>query len=112
MIIFLLMLSLKAVPLASEALQGTLNRYSLYAKTNLPDDQRVIVYGINNPSIVFYSGHKIINAGSKNDVKAALDTQGKISITITKTKNVEDLKELGFNIIERDKKYALLERKQ
>ena len=111
MCIFLLTLSLKALPLASDYLQGTLNRYSLYAKSKLQGDQKVIAYGMNNPSIVFYSGHKIITAKSRDDIKAALDTNGRISIAITKTKKVDDLKALGFEVIDSDERYALLEKK-
>jgi hypothetical protein len=111
MIAFLSMLSIKAIPIAGDYLQGSLNRYSLYAKTKLHGDQRIIAYGINNPSIVFYSGRKIINAGNKDDVKAALMKNGENSIAITKTRKVEDLKDLGFNVIESDERYALLEKK-
>ena len=111
MIAFLLMLSIKTVPIASDYLQGSLYRYSLYAKTRLHVGQRIIAYGINNPSIVFYSGRKIINAGSKDDVKAALMKNGENSIAIAKTTKVEDLKDLGFNVIESDNKYTLLEKK-
>jgi len=66
---------------------------------------------MNNPSIVFYSGHKIITAKSRDDIKAALDTNGRISIAITKTKKVDDLKALGFEVIDSDERYALLEKK-
>ena len=111
MIALLLTLSIKAIPIAGDYLQGTLYRYSLYAKTRLPEDQRIITYGINNPSIVFYSDRKIINAGNKNDVKAALMKNGEYSIAIAKTKKAEDLIDLGFKVIESDEKYALLEKK-
>jgi len=111
MIAFLLMLSIKAVPIAGDYLQGSLYRYSLYAKTKLHEDQKIIAYGINNPSIVFYSDRKIINAGNKDDVKATLMKNGEYSIAITKTRKIEDLKDLGFKVIESDEKYALLEKK-
>ena len=111
MIAFLLMLSIKTVPIASDYLQGSLYRYSLYAKTRLHVGQRIIAYGINNPSIVFYSGREIINAGNKDDVKAALMKNGENSIAIAKTRKVQDLKDLGFNVIESDNKYTLLEKK-
>ncbi len=111
MLAFLLMLSIKAVPIASDYLQGSLYRYSLYAKTRLQGDQRIIAYGINNPSVVFYSGRKIINAGNKDDIKRAVIKNGDYSIAITKAVKVHDLKDLGFNLIESDDKYALLEKK-
>lgn len=111
MIAFLFVLSMKAIPIAGDYLQGSLCRYSLYAKTRLHGDQRIITYGINNPSIVFYSGRKIINAGNKDDVKAALMKNGENSIAIAKTKKVEDLIGLGFKVIESDGRYALLEKK-
>ncbi len=111
MMIFLFLLSVYALPLAGDYLQGTLYRYSLYAKAKLQGDQRIIAYGINKPSIVFYSGHKIISASNKDDVKEALDANKLPCIAITKIKKIDDLKELGFNLIESDETYALLERK-
>ncbi len=111
MMIFLFLLSVYALPLAGDYLQGTLYRYSLYAKSKLQGDQRIIAYGINKPSIVFYSGHKIISASNKDDVKEALDANKLLCIAITKIKKIDDLKELGFNLIESDETYALLERK-
>jgi 4-amino-4-deoxy-L-arabinose transferase-like glycosyltransferase len=112
MMAFLFVLSVHGLPLAGDYLQGTLYRYSLYAKTKLQGDQRIIAYGINKPSIVFYSGHKIISAGNKDDVKAALDPRRQIYIAITRIKKIDELKELGFNVIERDDKYAVLEKNQ
>jgi len=112
MMVFLLLLSVYVLPLASDYLQGTLYRYSLYAKSKLQGDQRIIAYGINKPSIVFYSGHKIISAGNKDDVEGQLDTNRQLCIAITKIKKIDDLKELGFDLVENDETYALLERKQ
>ena len=60
MVCFLALLLLKALPVANQYLQGTLYKYSLYAKNRLHDDERIIAYRMNNPSIVFYSDHKII----------------------------------------------------
>ncbi|MFN3481068.1 MAG: ArnT family glycosyltransferase [Thermodesulfovibrionales bacterium] len=108
MIAFLLVLSIKVLPLASQHLQGTLYKYSLYAKERLQGDERIITYGMNNPSIVFYSGHRIINVGDREQL-SSLKNAGRL--IIAKAKDIETLKDLGFNLIERDKGYAILERK-
>lgn len=109
MIAFLFALSVKALPLASQYLQGTLHRYSLYARDRLHDNERIIAYGINNPSIVFYSGHKLVKAGSRDDLMPLMGSGEKL-IIISKTKDVAILESLGFTLLERDARYAILER--
>jgi len=109
--IFMTVLLVKALPAAGEYLQGTLYRYSLYAKEKLPPDERIITYGINNPSIVFYSGHKIIRAGSENELKALMDTARRHALVIAKTKDRGKIEALGCNVLEVDPRYALFEKK-
>jgi 4-amino-4-deoxy-L-arabinose transferase-like glycosyltransferase len=109
--IFIAVLLVKALPAAGEYLQGTLYRYSLYAKEKLPPDERIITYGINKPSIVFYSGHKIIQAGSENELKTLMDTTPPHALVIAKTKDREKIEALGFNALEMDSGYALFEKK-
>jgi hypothetical protein len=100
----------KGLPIANQYLQGTLYKYSLYAKERLHDDEKIITYKINNPSIVFYSGHKIINVKDKDELKTFMKKNNH-AVAITKTTDVEVLKELGFNLLEKDEKYGILERK-
>ncbi len=101
----------KALPDAGEYLQGTLYRYSLYAKEKLPPDERIITYGLNKPSVVFYSGHKIIHAGSEDELKALMDTTRHHALVIAKTKDSRKIEALGFNVLEMDSRYALFEKK-
>lgn len=108
MIAFLLVLSIWVLPLANQYLQGTLYRYSLYAKERLQGDERIITYGINNPSILFYSGHRVINVGNREQI-ASLKNYGRL--IIAREKDIEILKDLGFNLVEMDNGYAILERK-
>ena len=110
MVLFLSVLLIKAVPAASHHLQGTLHKYSLYAKENLDADGRLIVYDLNNPSIIFYSDRKAIIARNQDELTASLKN-GLPAIVITKTKNAEFIKNLGFALLEHDKQYALFERK-
>lgn len=110
MIVFLFILSLKALPIANQYLQGTLHKYSLYAKDRLYIDESLIVYGINNPSIVFYSGHKVITIRDKDDV-IGLMKNGRSAIIITKAKDIDIFENMGFNLLEKDERYAILERK-
>lgn len=107
---FLFLCSIKAIPIANQYLQGTLHKYSLYAKNRLSGDERIVAYKINNPSIVFYSCHKIINVEHKEDLSPLTGNGGEI-LAIIKTTDINDLKECGFNLLEKDEKYALLERK-
>lgn len=110
MVLFLSVLLIKAVPAASHHLQGTLHKYSLYAKENLGADGRLIVYDLNNPSIIFYSDRKAIIAQNQDKLTASLKN-GLPAIVITKTKNADFIKNFGFTLLEHDKQYALFERK-
>lgn len=110
MIVFLSILSLKALPITNQYLQGTLYKYSLYAKERLSPNEIMFVYGINNPSIAFYSGHKVITIKGQNDL-ISLTKIGQHAVVITETKNIDILENMGFNILEKDKRYAILERK-
>lgn len=110
MIVFLSILVIKALPIASQYLQGSLHKYSLYAKEKLHIHDQLIVYGLNNPSIIFYSDRKALIINNKDDLKTILKN-GQHEIIITKTKNAEFVKNMGFNLLEKDKRYALLERK-
>lgn len=107
---FLIVLSLQALPIANDYLQRTLYRYSLMAKDRLRSGDRTITYQINNPSILFYSGHKIISPGNRDEL-LELIKHGKENMAITKSKEIEVFRELGFNLVEKDEKYAILQRK-
>ncbi|MEW6213760.1 MAG: glycosyltransferase family 39 protein [Nitrospirota bacterium] len=109
MIVFLVIISIKALPAANQYLQGTLYKYSLYAKERLHNGE-IITYGINNPSIVFYSGHKIINVRNRDGLLPFIKNNRNL-IAISKTKDIDVLKDLGFNLLENDGRYAILEKK-
>ena len=107
---FLLLLSFEAFPAASSYLQGTLHRYSLYAGERLKDSERVITYGINNPSIAFYSGRNVVGVGSKGELAAILKSEPH-AFVIAKAEDIENIKDTGLTVVEQDDKYALLEKK-
>lgn len=110
MIVFLSILSIRVLPIINQYLQGTLHKYSLYAKERLAPDEGIFVYGINNPSIAFYSGHKVITIRDKNDL-IILAKNGQHTIVITKVKHIDILENMGVNVLEKDERYAILERK-
>ncbi len=109
MVTFLLLLSVKALPMANRQLQGTLHKYSLYARERLNREEKIIVYGINNPSIVFYSDRRIVRVGNRDEMKPFLARVGRL-LLITKAKEVAGLTQLGFHVLDEDGRYALLER--
>ncbi|HIJ60452.1 MAG TPA: glycosyltransferase family 39 protein [Nitrospirae bacterium] len=109
MTIMLLTVAYKGLPLAGLYLQGDLKKYSLYAKERLKDEEKITVYKINKPSILFYSDRKIIWVGSQGDMQELLNKQDK-QILITKRKFVEELTSFGFRVVEQGREYALLER--
>jgi len=109
MLAYLSLLQVKALPLVNHQLQGSLNKYSLYAKERLGNGENILAYGINNPSIVFYSGHRVTRVGNRDELLPLISQQKRL-LVITKAKEVEGLKDLGFNLIEEDGRYALLEK--
>jgi hypothetical protein len=110
MAVFLAVLLMRALPLASDYLQGTLHKYSLYAKDKLREDEGVIVFGMNNPSIAFYSERRILNANSKEDLML-LKNKGTHAVAISKAKDAELLRDSGYTLIESDTRYAIFETK-
>jgi hypothetical protein len=109
MFAFLMTLVVTALPVASDYLQGSLYKYSLYGKEKAHDDERIIAYGLNKPSIVFYSGRKVATAGGI-DTLQKLIVEGKGRIVIAKAKDAERLNQLGLVVRDTDKGYALLEK--
>ena len=110
MAVFLAVLLMRALPLASDHLQGTLHKYSLYAKDRLRENEGVIVFGMNNPSIAFYSERRILNANSKEDLMS-LKNKGMHAVAISKAKDVDLLRDSGYTLIESDTRYAIFETK-
>ena len=109
MVTFLLLLSVKALPLANRQLQGALHKYSLYARESLDREEKIIVYGINHPSIVFYSDRRIVRVGNRDELKPLL-APGRRLLLIAKAKEITGLAQLGFHVLEEDGRYAILER--
>lgn len=110
MIIFLMIFSISALPILDNYLQGTLYRYSLYIKSILPANEKIIVYDLNKPSILFYSDRNILPVKNKDDIIHVLEDKTH-AIVMTKTKHIEDLKKLGLKVLKNEGDYALLERK-
>jgi 4-amino-4-deoxy-L-arabinose transferase-like glycosyltransferase len=107
---FLFLLTLKGLPLASDYLQGTLYRYSVYAKENLRADEGLVVFGLNKPSIAFYSGRRLIAADDKEALTALPETKVH-SVAIAKVQDIGLFQGLGYNLVTHDSQYAILERK-
>ncbi len=110
MVIFLFLIAVKVVPAASDYLQGTLYRYSLYARDKTENGGEIIAYKMNNPSIVFYAGHKIIDARTRVKLLPYIRGGGKF-VAITKARDADAIEGLGFKLLEKDGRYALLERR-
>ncbi len=111
---FLSVVIFRAVPAASGYLQGTLYRYSLYARENLPPGGLLIGYKINNPSVVFYSGRRMIGADDERQLREALSGKNE-ALIITKqgdAKEVEALEgpALRLKRIESGGNYSLFEK--
>jgi len=108
-IAFFMLMLIEALPLANQYLQGPLYRFSLYAKEKARGDERIITYGINSPSIVFYSGHKVATLRGRDALQSYIKEKGD-AIAIAKVKDVDILTGAGFAMLKKDNGYALLKR--
>ncbi len=103
----LILLSIKALPLANSRLQGTLHRFSLTAKELLRDGGTLITSGINNPSVVYYSDHRIVKADTTVELLRLLK-DGRRAVIIARSRDLAALEGLGLKLISRDDTYAIL----
>lgn len=108
--LFLYIIVSEVFPFVNYHLQASIYRYSLYAKERLNKDDYLITLGLNNPSIVFYSNHKIIPIRNKEEIKNFIQ-KDKYIIIITKARYIDYLTSSGFSLIESDNNYAILEKK-
>jgi 4-amino-4-deoxy-L-arabinose transferase-like glycosyltransferase len=108
---FLVVLLLKALPLANQDMQGVLYKYSMYAKYRLQGDEPLLVYGINKPSLVFYSDRNVIHVRNRDDLTARVKNCSHC-IVIVKAGNARMLNASGLRILEKGDKYAILEKEQ
>lgn len=104
---FIISLSATALPLAAEQLQGTLYKFSIYAKENLGADGRLITYRLNKPSVVFYADRRTTSISNPYELSPFLNESGK-KLVIAKSGDADKLIESGLTLIEKDKQYALL----
>ncbi len=109
--VFFSALLMGALPLTSDYMQGTLYKYSVYAKERLRQDERIIVFGINNPSIAFYSERRLIGANTKEEL-ISLAGKHEHAVAISKAKDTGLLLDSGYKLISSDSRYALFETKQ
>lgn len=109
MLCSLFLISLKVLPLVNRELQGGLYEFSVSAGERLGKDGNLIVFGINKPSIVFYSGHRIDIAGNPEELKRLLGSRTK-TLVIAKTSDLEGLAPLGLKLMRKNERYACLEK--
>jgi 4-amino-4-deoxy-L-arabinose transferase-like glycosyltransferase len=109
MFLFLMALVMTALPMASEYLQGSLNKYSVYGKDKLQPEERIVTLGLNKPSIVFYSDRKVTIAGSPEALQKMI-SEGKAKIVLGKSKDAEKIKQFGLTLREQRDDYALFEK--
>ncbi len=108
---FLMVVTLGAVPAASGYLQGGLYTFSMYAKKNLRPGGILIEYKINNPSVVFYSGHRIEGIDGAVELASAVAGRGQAMI-ITRKNDSKDVIGLsdGTRLLATRGNYSLFEK--
>lgn len=106
MAVFLITLIFKALPVANYYLQGNLYELSLSAKQLVSENQKVFVYRLNKPSIVFYSDRKVKRLNTKQEVEQL----PKGTIVITKTKDLVNFRDLDIEILDERRDYAIFKR--
>lgn len=109
MAVLLVLILMRGLPEANRKLQGTLHKFSLYAGSVLGPDDKVICWGVNNPSIVFYSGRLVTNVNDEHEIIPFLGKNDKL-LVISKDKNSEKLRAMGFRLLDSGDKYVLFEK--
>jgi 4-amino-4-deoxy-L-arabinose transferase-like glycosyltransferase len=111
LLIFLLVLFvlIKALPLFNQHIQGMLYKFSIYARENLKNNEKIILYNTSNPSIVFYSGMKVIHETRLKGLDYLQNKYGCIYV-IAKTRSVKNLLNSGYTMIEKDNNYAIFKK--
>lgn len=111
--ILIFIVSIKVLPAINEYMEGTLYRYSIYAKQVLQENDILITYKINNPSIVFYSDKRILKIDSEKELIQKIEKMKSISeqnikiFVISRTKDLKFLKSIGLNLLKEDRDYAI-----
>jgi len=108
--VFLVVLVSGALPLASTYLQGTLHKYSVFARDRLGPSGRLVTYGINNPSVAFYSRHRMTALRTPAEIGTMAEKGGTL-IVITKAEDAASFAGQGLTLIDKDNRYAILEKK-
>lgn len=102
-ICMILLLQSYAVPIVSNILQGTLHRYSTFIKTKTDASEKITVYHLNYPSIVFYSDRFVNRVFTPEEIK-----QVSHGFAIAKSKDKQAFVENDFEVIHDDGRFALL----
>jgi 4-amino-4-deoxy-L-arabinose transferase-like glycosyltransferase len=98
---------MRGFPAAGSLLQGELHSLSTQAARLVPPGGKVLCFGISNPSILLYSDRGAVFVHSTEELA---QVPGRDLFLIARTKDAEKLHPLGFKVIERGAKYALLEK--
>lgn len=96
-------------PVFNQYLQGMLYRFSIYAKENFKNNEKIILYNTSNPSIVFYSGMKVIHETRLAGLNT-LQNKYKCIYVIAKTRSIKNLLNSGYTILEKDSNYAIFKK--
>ncbi len=108
-IVIFLFISIEAVPALNKNLQGMLYRFSIYAKENFKNNEKIILYNTSNPSVVFYSGIRVIHETRLADLDRLQNKYGCIYI-IAKSRSVKNLLNSGYVMVERDNNYGIFKK--
>lgn len=98
------------MPIASKHLQRTLYNYSLYIKELTYPDEKILMYKVNKPSVLFYSDRKVIHISKRDMIRDVYDILPRYAISESRSKDIELLISLGYKIINDDRKFVLYEK--
>lgn len=99
------------IPAVGEVVQGPLHDYAKQAGERLQGEEKLVVYGLNKPSVVFYARHRTITfirhePQNLEELKKILAAPER-SFVITKSKLIPELqKESSFVLLDQRGAYA------
>ncbi|MBI5142544.1 MAG: glycosyltransferase family 39 protein [Nitrospirae bacterium] len=96
----------RVLPSANRELQGELHDYTIAASAWLGRDGQLATYGINNPSVAFYRGGKVLKPGSAQNWQK-LKERGR-AVVITSPSRADEVAAQGFEVFSKGRRFTAL----
>jgi len=106
----ILFLTFLFMPVANKILQRTLYVYSLYINEATNSEEKILMYKVNKPSVLFYSDRKVIHIPKNEMLEEMSSSMPRYAVSFNKDKDIKVMLDFGYKMLNNDRKYVLYER--